>query len=197
MRAMIRQLITLPLRSTRRGAELLIDGASRALSLAWELTGRSEGEPSGAPAGQRDTPREPAAREASASSQNGSAQPPYPAGQSGATEAPPRPTARPVDPPDPPDPPASLEPSEPESLHIDDEPELVAETADPGAADGAGAELRIDEPWPGYRQLNADEIIARLPAASAAELAVMELYEATHKRRRTVLSALQRQLSDK
>ena len=80
---------------------------------------------------------------------------------------------------------------------MDEQPELVAETADPGAEDGAGAQLTIDEPWPGYGKLNADDIIARLPAASDAELAVMELFEATHKRRRTVLSALQRQLSDK
>ncbi len=72
----------------------------------------------------------------------------------------------------------------------------MAESADPGAVDGAGAELTIEEPWPGYRQCSAEEIIARVPDASDAELAVMELYESTHRRRRTVLSALERQLND-
>jgi hypothetical protein len=185
---MIRQLITLPLRTTRRGAELLLDGASRALSLALELAGRSGGEPAGGSPGQPDSAPAPNRQSSKADSQNGSGETPSATGQQSPTEAPIRPTAPPAELTEPPEP--------PEPVHIEDEPELVAESADPGAADGAGAQLTVDEPWPGYQQLNADEIIDRLSTANPAELAVMELYEATHKRRRTVLSALQRQLNE-
>ena len=72
---------------------------------------------------------------------------------------------------------------------IDDKPELVAEVAEPGAEDGAGAELEVDEPWEGYDDLVADDVIERIRQADAAELAVVELYERSHKRRRTVLAA--------
>ena len=75
---------------------------------------------------------------------------------------------------------------------IDDEPELVAEVAEPGAEDGAGAELEVDEPWEGYDKLAADDVIARIRQADVAELAVTELYERSHKQRRTVLAAAER-----
>jgi hypothetical protein len=75
---------------------------------------------------------------------------------------------------------------------IDDEPELVAEVAEPGAEDGASAELEVDEPWDGYDDLAADDVIERIRQADAAELAVVELYERSHKRRRTVLAAAER-----
>lgn len=75
---------------------------------------------------------------------------------------------------------------------IDDEPELVAEFADPGAEDGAGATLEVDEPWEGYDALTADEVIGRIGEADAAALAVLALYEQAHKKRRTVLTAAQR-----
>ena len=37
--------------------------------------------------------------------------------------------------------------------------------------------IAIDEPWPGYNELNAQEIIDRLTTADEAQLAVAELYE--------------------
>ena len=46
------------------------------------------------------------------------------------------------------------------------EPELVQETAEPGAEDGAGAQLTVIEPWNGYARLNAREVIARAHEAS-------------------------------
>lgn len=79
-------------------------------------------------------------------------------------------------------------------LHVETEVEVVAERADPDATDGAGAQLKIDEPWPGYDNLHADEIIAAIATAGPAELAVTDLYENTHKRRRTVLAAVEQQL---
>ena len=80
----------------------------------------------------------------------------------------------------------------PAPAHIDDEPELVAESSDPGAEDGAGAELHVDEPWDGYRSMKAADIRDRLALADAAQLAVLQLYESTHRKRRTVLEAAER-----
>jgi hypothetical protein len=75
---------------------------------------------------------------------------------------------------------------------IDDEPELVAEVAEPGAEDGASAEVQVEEPWQGYDDLAADDVIKRIRQADAAVLAVVELYERSHKQRQTVLAAAER-----
>jgi hypothetical protein len=88
--------------------------------------------------------------------------------------------------------PADLDPLEP--LHVSEEPELVAESADPDAADPGTAEVHVAEPWDGYRRMKADEIIARIGDATAEELAVIELYEQTHRARKTVLAAVEKQL---
>jgi hypothetical protein len=87
------------------------------------------------------------------------------------------------------------EPAEPAHLDIDDE--LVQEVADPGAEDGAGAQVSIAEPWSGYRELRAADVIERLAAASPAELAAIELYELSSRKRRTVVAAAQRELSSR
>jgi hypothetical protein len=89
-------------------------------------------------------------------------------------------------------PPPPLDEARDVAKTVDDEPELVAEFAEPGAEEGAGAELEVDEPWDGYDGLTADEVIARIGEADAAELAVLELHERAHKNRRTVLSAAER-----
>jgi len=78
--------------------------------------------------------------------------------------------------------------------HVELEEELVAEFADLGAEDGAGAELRVDEPWPNYRRMTANEITDRLAAISAEEIAIVRLYESTHRKRRDVLRATDRAL---
>jgi hypothetical protein len=72
--------------------------------------------------------------------------------------------------------------------------ELVAELADPGAAEGAGAEVRVDEPWEGYASMRVREIAQRLRTASAETLTAVRLYEELHKGRRGVLSAVDREL---
>src|SRR4051794_24692157 len=59
--------------------------------------------------------------------------------------------------------------------HIEDEPELVAEFADPGAEEGAGPELHVDEPWDGYARMNAADVRERIAVAGAAEVAVVQL----------------------
>ena len=78
--------------------------------------------------------------------------------------------------------------------HVDEEAELVEEIADPGAEDGAGAEMRIAEPWDGYRTMKAADIIDRLATASRAELAAVELYELAGRNRKSVVAAAQRAL---
>lgn len=77
---------------------------------------------------------------------------------------------------------------------VEDEEELVAEFAEPGAEDGAGAQLDVEEPWEGYAHMNASTIIGRIDQAGPAELALLELYEQTHKKRQTVLGAANRRL---
>src|SRR5215211_5242430 len=59
---------------------------------------------------------------------------------------------------DPPPARADAPPAVPDELvpdHVDEEVVLVAETAEAGAEDGAGPELRVDPPWEGYDQMTA------------------------------------------
>jgi hypothetical protein len=92
-------------------------------------------------------------------------------------------------------PPSGLDaPAEREPLHVSEEPELVEEFAEPGAEDGAGAEIHIEEPWDGYGEMNAKQILTRLGSATPAEMAAVQLYEGSHRRRQTVLNAAQREL---
>ena len=85
----------------------------------------------------------------------------------------------------------------PEPAHVSEEPELVEEFAEPGAEEGAGASIEIAEPWPGYRALDATELIAGFDDATPAELAAIELYETANRNRQTVLDAAQRSLKTK
>lgn len=86
------------------------------------------------------------------------------------------------------------DPVVPEPGHVSEEPQLVEEFADAGAEAGAGAQIRVDEPWDGYREMKAADVIARLPAASTEELAAIELYELSGRKRKSVLAAVQRSL---
>jgi hypothetical protein len=85
--------------------------------------------------------------------------------------------------------------AQPPPAHVSSEPELVGEIADPGAEEGAGAEVTVAEPWPGYAKMTAPDVIDRLAAAGSAELAAVALYEDQHRRRATVLAAVRRQLA--
>jgi hypothetical protein len=81
-----------------------------------------------------------------------------------------------------------------EPVHVSEEPVLVREEAEPGAEDGAGAQLTVTEPWNGYARMSARDVIARARQAGAAELAAVRLYESRHRSRQTVLAAVDRQL---
>jgi hypothetical protein len=86
-------------------------------------------------------------------------------------------------------------PSVPDELipdHVDEDPVLVAEAAEEGAEDGAGAELHVRPPWEGYDQMTAGAIRDRMVAASATEAAAVQLYESTRRNRRSVLDAAER-----
>jgi hypothetical protein len=107
---------------------------------------------------------------------------------------PPEPEPTPVgEPPAPPiqaAPAPELEPEEP--IHLDTEAELVAEFAEAGAEHGAGPEIHVNEPWDGYAKMSAAGIRDRVLVAGAEEVAVVQLYEAMHRKRRTVLDAVER-----
>lgn len=79
-------------------------------------------------------------------------------------------------------------------VHVEDEVELVDEVADPGAEDGAGAQIRIAEPWQGYAQLKAADVVDQLDGRDKAELAAIELYELSHRQRQTVIDAVKKEL---
>jgi hypothetical protein len=95
-------------------------------------------------------------------------------------------------PPPPPPPPPAPPPPAPEPAHVSEEPELVAEFAEAGAEEGAGAEIHVDEPWPGYDGMRAVEIRDRLTGGGAELAAAVSLYEASRKGRRSVLEAAAR-----
>jgi hypothetical protein len=90
-----------------------------------------------------------------------------------------------------------LPPTPEEPVHVSEEPELVQEVAEPGAEDGAGASVTIDEPWPGYARMTAKQVIERLTDATAAELAAVQLYESINRDRQTVRAAAERNLKSK
>jgi len=89
---------------------------------------------------------------------------------------------------------AASEPTEADD-HASREAVVVAESADEGAADGAGAQISIGEPWEGYGMLTAKEVNDRLATASPASLAVARLYEAANRNRVTVLREIDRRLA--
>ena len=84
---------------------------------------------------------------------------------------------------------------DPETGDVDTPLDLVAEQADPGAEEGAGAEIGVEEPWPGYDRMTTRELVERLHEASDEVAAVVDLYERVHRDRRPVREAAARALS--
>jgi hypothetical protein len=78
--------------------------------------------------------------------------------------------------------------------HVSEEPVPVAAFAEAGVENGAGAELNIAEPWEGYSRQDARTIVRRLVNAGRETLAAVELFENTHKRRRSVSAEADRRL---
>ncbi len=82
----------------------------------------------------------------------------------------------------------------PGAKQVDDEPVRVAESAERGAEDGAGAEVRVDPPWDGYDAMTAADIRDHLVAADAALAAAVALYEGAGRGRVSVVRAAERRL---
>lgn len=87
-----------------------------------------------------------------------------------------------------------LEADERAPAHVSEQATIVRESAEPGAEEGAGAAIHIQEPWPEYGRMNVRDVMARLSGASAAELAAVQLYETANRKRQTVLQAVEREL---
>jgi hypothetical protein len=108
------------------------------------------------------------------------------------------PEPEPVASPPPPPPAATSAPAPPapapEPAHVSREAELVEAFSEPGAEDGAGAQVRVSEPWPNYRHLKARDVIARMPSATPEELAAVELFELAGANRKSVVDAAQQAL---
>jgi hypothetical protein len=79
-------------------------------------------------------------------------------------------------------------------VHVSEGLQFVEAFAEPGAEEGVGAEVHVKEPWRGYSQMTADEVIVRLADASPEELAAVALYEGGHQRRKTVVTQARRLL---
>lgn len=180
-------LATLPLRLALRGAETVIrvvagdgDGPDTRYSATATSPAVRPREP--VQWDEEAGPGEPAPREAATRPARAPRKPPA------ADPVPAEPVAA-----EPVSPPAAVE--EPEVPdHVSEEAVLVEEFADPGAEDGAGAEVSVMEPWPAYGTMKANEVIARLEQAGAAEVAVARLYEQSSRGRKTVLAAADRRL---
>jgi hypothetical protein len=84
---------------------------------------------------------------------------------------------------------------EAEPAHVSEEPELVAEMAEAGAEDGAGAEVAVEEPWSGYDEMAASDIEDRLVTEGPEAAAAVSLYEAARKGRASVLEAASRNMT--
>ena len=104
--------------------------------------------------------------------------------------APPETVARPA----PVAPVAEPAPPAPAPAHVDEGATVVAEFAEGGAEDGAGAEVELGEPWDGYDRLHADELVDSLIGASSEKLAAVLLYERSTRDRSSVVDAAEQQL---
>src|SRR3954465_12618093 len=65
----------------------------------------------------------------------------------------------------------------------------AAREAETGGADSVGAEVRPDEPWPGYDESGLEDVLTRIQSASEVGLAVVRAYERGHEARQAVLLA--------
>ncbi|MEJ7789740.1 MAG: hypothetical protein WKF29_07620 [Thermoleophilaceae bacterium] len=77
---------------------------------------------------------------------------------------------------------------------LDDEPVLVAEFGEEGAAENAGAQVSVGEPWKGYDRMNVPAVKDRLAAADREVLGAVVLYESFGKKRSSVTQAAERRL---
>jgi hypothetical protein len=85
-------------------------------------------------------------------------------------------------------------PPPPGAKSVDDDPVPVAEFAEEGAEQGAGAQIDIEAPWEGYDGMTAAQIQKRISGADSAMVAAVSLYEGSRRGRRSVIDAADRRL---
>ena len=189
---MVGELITLPLRVGVRATQLWLRVTEQTVSAAASLTGRLI---SGTSRGSDQPPARSfeAEQETGAAQRSGSAEDRRSDGKGRSQTADGRADKRARKPAPAPNP---LLVADREPTHVSEEPQLVEEFAEPGVEEGAGAEIHVAEPWSGYDRMNAKQVIAKVVAATPAELAAVQLYESGHRRRQTILNAVNRELQN-
>ena len=188
---MVGELIMLPVRVGVRVTRLWFRAVEETASIATSATGLvierlASRSPNGADVASR--PRRYAAPEPSPSSSEDELRR-SPDGPTSAPARPSRPSRRDLRPAPTPDPSPPAAP-----VHVSEEPELVEEFAEPGAEQGAGAEVHVAPPWDDYDRMNARQVISRIASADPAVLAAVQLYEGATRRRQTILNAVEREL---
>jgi hypothetical protein len=153
-----------------------------------------DGGPAGSDTSAASTPADPVRSDTAPADTEATGTPPAAAAPSTEQTVPEPPPASMATPPTPT--PLSEEPTSlpDEPAHVSEEPTFVEAFAEPGAQDCAGAQVTVDEPWEGYDQMNAPDLIERLTGATPEELAAVALYEAVNRNRQMVISAVERQL---
>jgi hypothetical protein len=179
---MLREMITLPLRVGVSATRLCVHATTRAADAALRIARLAIGapaEPHAAAADARPTSSSFAFDVIIASSPSRpEAPPPAEAPALRAVAAEPVPEATPVIPP----------------AHVSEGLQFVEAFAEPGAEEGAGAAVHVRQPWKGYAQMTADEVIVHMADATPEELAAVTLYEGAHRGRKTVLTQARHQL---
>jgi hypothetical protein len=198
-------IITLPLRVGVGGTRVLLRTAAGAVGCAAKLGGkatvaatRTAARVSDTVAWGRPAPSfEPPAEAAAPAVSDLGAAPSFPQPSVNGDLVEPPLTRAPRAPDIAPSPEPPVHPSPEPPVHVSREPELVQEVAEPGAEDGAGAAVTVNEPWPGYARMTAKQVIERLVDATPAELAAVQLYESINRDRQTVRAAAERNLKSK
>jgi hypothetical protein len=187
---MVHEVITPPLRIGAAAARSGLRVLGRAITLGLRVTERLIDAAIPRPSGAAGAPHR---AEASSSAPPPDDEAP-PAPSNRPTEATPSPRSAPETPPAAPEAPTVAATPEPTPTHVSRDARHVEAFADPGAEDGPGASVHIEEPWRGYGHMTANDIIARLTDASREELAAVALYERAHRDRQTVLATAEREL---
>jgi hypothetical protein len=187
---MVHEVITLPLRIGADAARSGLRVFGRAITLGLSATERLIDAAIPRSDGAAGAPHH-------AEASNSAATAPPPSADQPAPTAAPSPTSMapvPPTPPAAPEAPTVAAAPAPTPAHVSRDARHVEAFADPGAEDGPGASVHIEEPWRGYGRMTANDIIARLTSASREELAAVALYERAHRDRQSVLAAAEREL---
>jgi hypothetical protein len=184
---MVHEVITAPLRMGADAARGGLRVVGRAITLGLSATERLIDAAIPRSDGAAGAPHH-------AEASNSAAAAPPPSADQPAPAATPSPTSMAPAPPTPPAAPTVAAAPAPTPAHVSRDARHVEAFADPGAEDGPGASVHIEEPWRGYGRMTANDIIARLTSASREELAAVALYERAHRDRQTVLAAAEREL---